>query len=141
MDGSRSSLNTTKRRTVYLLLCGLLLSVGTPAHLALSRPGSAGYLLHAEIFAGQSLPYLLAAVLWLPWRSARACELGQVLAGLLLLAAGLLYVPMLTGLWATGGDMVGLAFLAIAGVLTVSLVLITLAACGMLWLRDRVPRR
>jgi len=36
---------TTKRRALYFLLGGLLLSIGTPAYLGLARPGMAGYLL------------------------------------------------------------------------------------------------
>ena len=76
-------MTTTKRRTLYFLLGGLLLSIGTPAYLGLARPGMAAYLLNPVVFAAQSLPYLLAAGLWLPWRSARASTIGQVLAGLL----------------------------------------------------------
>ena len=36
---------TTKRRALYFLLGGLLLSIGTPAYLGLAHPGVAGYLL------------------------------------------------------------------------------------------------
>src|SRR5262245_48307332 len=111
----------TKRRTLYFLLGGLLLSIGTPAYLGLPRPGLAGHLLNPIVFAAQSLPYFPAAGLWLPWRSARACAIGQVLAGLLFLVASLLYIPMITGLWATGGDMVALGFFLIAIGTTVSL--------------------
>ena len=131
------SMSTTKRRTLYFLLGGLLLSIGTPAYLGLARPGMAGYLLNPVVFAAQSLPYLLAAGLWLPRRSARASTIGQVLAGLLLLVASLLYIPMITGLWATGGDMVALGFFLIAIGTTVSLLLVTLVAFGILWLRQR----
>src|SRR5262245_26375221 len=103
----------TKRRTLYFLVGALMLSVGTPAYLGLARPGMAGYLLNPIVFAAQSLPYLLAAGLWLPWRSARAGTIGQVLAGVLLLVASVLYIPMITGLWPTGGDMVALGFFLI----------------------------
>ena len=106
------SMSTTKQRTLYFLLGGLLLSIGTPAYLGLARPGMAGYLLNPVVFAAQSLPYLLAAGLWLPWRSARASTIGQVLAGLLLLVASLLYIPMITGLWTTGGRLRRLLVLA-----------------------------
>lgn len=133
-------MTVTRRRTIYLLLGGLLLSVGTPVYLALSHPGVAGYLLHPMIFAAQVLPYALAAGLWLPWSSPRAGSMGQALAGLLLLAALLLYVPMLTGLWATGGDMIGLGFFLIAICTAASILLVTLAAFGALWLRGRAPR-
>ena len=132
-------MTTTKRRTLYLLLGGLLLSIGTPAYLGLARPGMAVYLLNPVVFAAQCLPYLIAGGLWLPWRSARASTIGQVLASVLLLVASLLYIPMITGLWATGGDMVALGFFLIAIGTTVSLLLVTLVAFGMLWLRQRRP--
>ena len=103
MDVALSSMTTTKRRTLYFLLGGLLLSIGTPVYLGLARPGRAVYLLNPVVFAAQSLPYFLAAGLWLPWRSARASTIGQVLAGLLFLVAALLYIPVITGLWATVG--------------------------------------
>lgn len=133
-------MTTTKRRTLYLLLGGLLLSIGTPVYLALARPGMSVYLLHPAIFAAQALPYVVAAGLWLPWSSPHASTIGQVLAGLLFLVAVLLYIPMVTGLWATGGDMVGLGFFLIAICTTLSLLLVTLVAFGVLWLRHRVPR-
>ena len=134
-------MTTTQRRTLYLLLGGLLLSIGTPACLALVRPGAAPYLLQPQVFAAQALPYLLAAALWLPWRSPRAGTIAQTLAGLLFMVALLLYLPMLAGFWATGGDMIGLAFFLIAAGTTLSLLVVTLVAFGILWLRQRVPRQ
>jgi hypothetical protein len=133
-------MTTTKRRTLYFLVGGLLLSIGTPVYLGLARPGMAVYMLHPVIFAAQSLPYLLAAGLWLPWSSPRTGAIGQLLAGLLFLSAVLLYIPMVTGLVATGGDMVGLGFFLIAICTTASILLVTLVAFGTLWLRHRVPR-
>jgi hypothetical protein len=130
-------LTPIKRRTLCFLLGGLLLALATPAYLALARPGLKTYLLQPLILAVQALPYLVAACLWLPWRSAAGATAGQALAGILLLVAVLLYVPMLTGLWATGGDMVGLAFLLIAATTTVGLVLATLIAFAILWWRHR----
>lgn len=134
-------MTTTKRRTLYFLLGGLVLAIGTPAYLGLTRPGMAAYLLNPEIIAAQSVPYFLSAGLWLPWRSPRAGAVGQVLAGLLFGVAALLYIPMLTGLLATGGDMVGLGFFLIAAVSTVSIFLVTLVAFGVLWVRQRAPHR
>jgi hypothetical protein len=130
-------MTTTQRRTLYLLLSGLLLSVGTPLYIGLTRPDRAGYFLHPMIFGLQVFPYLLAAGLWLPWSSPRAGAVAQTLAGVLFLAAVLLYVPMITGLWSTGGDMVGLGFLLIAIVTTSCLLVVTLVAFGLLWLRHR----
>ena len=66
-------------------------------------------------------------------------EVAKDLAGLLLLVASLLYIPMITGLWATGGDMVALGFFLIAIGTTVSLLLVSLVAFGILWLRQRGP--
>jgi hypothetical protein len=49
----------------------------------------------------------------------------------------LIYIPMLTGLWPTGGDMVGLGFILIGIGITVLVLFGTLVAFGTLWLRDR----
>ena len=130
-------MTNTQRRTLYLLLSGLLLSVGTPLYIGLTRPDRAGYFLQPMIFALQAFPYLLAAGLWLPWRSPRAGAVAQTLAGVLFLSAVLLYVPMITGLWSSGGDMVGLGFILIAIGTTSGLLLVTLVAFGTLWLRHR----
>jgi hypothetical protein len=133
-------LTPIRRQTLCFLLGGLLLALGTPTYLALSRPGLETYLLHPYVLAAQVLPYLVAAGLWLPWRSPQATAIGQVLARLLFLAAVLLYLPMITGLWSTGSDMVGLAFFLIAAGTTMSLLVITLIAFGVLWLRQRDHR-
>ena len=137
-------MTTTKRRTLYFLLGGLLLSIGTPAYLGVARPGMALWLLNPVIFAAQCLPYLVAAGLWLPWRSARASTIGKVLAGLLFLVAAFLYIPIITGLWDVWdglpvGDMVAFSFILIAIGTTLSLVVVTLMAFGILWLRQRGP--
>ena len=137
-------MTTTKRRTLYFLVGGLLLSIGTPAYLGVARPGMAVWLLNPIIFAAQSLPYLLAAGLWLPWRSARASTIGQVLAALLFLVAAVVYIPIIAGLWNLWdglpvGDFVAFWFLLISIGTALSLVLVTLVAFGMLWLRQRRP--
>jgi len=127
----------TRRNTLYFILGGLVLAVGTPAFLALTRPDLRFYLLQPVVFAAQPIPYLLAAGLWLPWRSPRATRLGQGLAAVLFVAAVLLYIPILTGLVPTGGDMVALGYLLMAMVTTVSVLCVTLVAFGTLWLRHR----
>jgi hypothetical protein len=139
MDGqfSSDSVTTTRRRTLYLLLGGLLLSVGTPAYLALTRSGARFYLLHPAIFALQIIPYVLAAGLWLPWRSTRTRRIAVWLAGVLFFADVLLYVPILTGLLPTGGDMIALGFFMIAIVTTACILAATLAAFGVSWMRQR----
>lgn len=128
-----------KRRTLYLLLGGLLLAVGTPVYLALARPGMRVYLLNPTIIAAQAVPYLLAAGLWLPWSPPRGGAITQALAAVLFLAAVALYVPMIAGLWTTGGDMVGLGFLLIAICTAVTLLFSTLLAFAIQWWRERAP--
>lgn len=128
-------MNVSRRRILGLLVAALLLAVGTPAYLALSRIGA--NLLHPEIFAAQTTPYLLAAAFWLPVRSAPALTAGQWVAGLLLLTAAVLYTPMLTGLVPMGGDMVGLVFIFTAGITLVVLVVATVIAHAVLYLRRR----
>ena len=134
-------MDATRRRTLGLLLAGLLLALATPGYLAFAHPGLRGYLLPPVLFAGQAAPYLLAAALWLPWRSPPATTIGLGLAGVLLLTAGLLYIPMLTGLVPMGGDMVGLAFVSIAAATALVLVVATLVAHGLLYLRRRRQSR
>ncbi len=46
---------TPKRRTLCLLLGGLLLAIGTPVYLALARPGMRVYLLNPTIIAAQAV--------------------------------------------------------------------------------------
>lgn len=129
-----------KRRTLYLLFGGLFLAIGTPVYLALARPGMRVYLLNPAIITAQAVPYFLAAGLWLPWSAPRAVAITQALAAVLFLVAVVLYVPMVTGLWITGGDMVGLGFLLIATCTAVILVVITLVAFGIQWWRKRATR-
>jgi hypothetical protein len=139
MDGqfSSHSVAMSRRKTLYFLLGSLLLSVGTPAYLALTRSGARFYLLHPAIFALQIIPYVLAAGLWLPWRSTRARRIAVWLAGTLFFADVLLYVPILTGLLSTGGDMIALGFFMIAIVTTACILVATLAAFGVSWIRHR----
>lgn len=107
-----------KRTATGLLLAGLGLALGTPLFLAFAVPDLAGYLLHPAILLGQAVPYVVCAGLWLPWRAPAAGTSAVVLAALLLLAALVLYLPMLAAPGARGGDMIGLAFLAISAVTT-----------------------
>lgn len=117
-----------------LLLAGLGLALGTPLFLALAAPDLAGYLLHPAILLGQAVPYVLCAGLWLPWRAPAAGTSAVVLATLLLLAALVLYLPMLAAPGARGGDMIGLAFLAISAVTTGALLVgSAVALLVLLW--------
>jgi hypothetical protein len=132
--------STNRRTTLTFLLGGLLLAAGTPLYLSLAHSNVRPYLLQPAIFAVQSVPYVLAAGLWLPWRSPQARRAGRVLASVLFLIDVLLYVPMLTGLWPTGGDMVALGFFLITIVTTSSILLVSLVAFGVLWYRQRRVR-
>lgn len=69
-----------------------------------------------------------------------ATTIAQALAGLLLLAAGVLYIPMLTGLTPLGGDMVGLLFVGISVVTTVSLFALSAGAYALLYFHHRSRR-
>jgi hypothetical protein len=56
---------------------------------------------------------------------------------LLFLVAVLLYIPILTGLWPTGGDMVALGFFLIAIGTALFILFGTLVAFCMLWVSHR----
>ncbi len=126
-----------KRYAVGLLLCGLVLAAVTPVYVAYKAPSLAGYLLHPAILLGQLVPYLLCAALWLPWRAPGAATTALVLSALLLLAAVVLYLPMLWAPGARGGDMIGLTFVAISAATAAVLLLASAAAFLVLWLRAR----
>lgn len=98
-----------------LLAVGLLVAVATPAALAHLRPSLGSYLLHPAVFLVQSFPYAVASVLLVPtwrWGSDRASVVSA--AGILALSL-VLYVPILSEPDRWGGDMIGLAFLAMSG--------------------------
>jgi hypothetical protein len=123
-----------------LLLAGLTLAVGTPIYLGLAAPRLSVYLLNPVILLCQPVPYLVCAGLWLPWRALAAARIALVLAGLLLLAALVLYVPMLWAPGAQGGDMIGFAFMLISTVTTLGLLVGSAVAAVGLWLRGRGRR-
>jgi hypothetical protein len=127
----------SRRYAVCCLLGGLALALVTPGYIAHAVPGLAGYLLHPALFVGQMVPYALCAALWLPWRTPGTAATALTLSLLLLLAAVVVYGPMLWAPGARGGDMIGLAFLGISAVTTVAVLLGS--AVGLLILRVR-PR-
>ncbi len=126
----------SKRYAVGLLLAGFILAIGTPLDLVRRAPYLSGYLLHPLILAGQTVPYLVCAALWLPWKARNAETTALILAAILLLAALVLYLPMLLAR-APGGDMVGLAFILISTVTTGAILLGSAIAGLVLWLRVR----
>jgi hypothetical protein len=126
-----------KRYAVGLLLCGVVLAVGTPVYVAYAEPGLKGYLLHPAILLVQLAPYVLCAVLWLPWRAPRAASTAVTLSALLLLVAVVLYLPMLWAPGARGGDMIALAFAAISAATTAVLLFGSALALLVPWLRAR----
>lgn len=126
----------SKRYVVGLLLAGFVLALGTPLDLVRRAPYLSGYLLHPLILVGQTVPYLVCAALWLPWKARDAETAALILAAILLLAALVLYLPMLLAR-APGGDMVGLAFILISTVTTGAILLGSAIAGLVLWLRGR----
>jgi hypothetical protein len=130
-----------RRVAAALLLAGAVLAVGTPGYIAHAAPNLAGYLLHPALFLGQLAPFLLCAALWLPWRPPAAAATTVVLASLLLLASVILYGPMLWSPAKHGGDMIGLAFVAISAGMTAGLLVASAVACLVLWMRLRAARR
>jgi len=137
MDTESRFWNRTKLRTLYFLLGSALLSIGTPAITAVTQPDARFYLLQPQLFIGQIIPNLVAAGLWLPWRSTRASKVGLLLAGLLFVASVLFYVPILTGILPTGGDMIGLGYLLFAVVTLVSIFTATVIAFMVSWILAR----
>jgi hypothetical protein len=130
----------SKRYAGGLLLAGLTLAVGTPVYLGLAAPHLSVYLLNPFILLCQPVPYLLCAGLWLPWRALAAARIALILAGLLLLAALVLYLPMLWAPGAQGGDMIGFAFILIATVTSLGVLVGSAIAALGLWLRVRGRR-
>ena len=126
----------SKRYVVGLLLAGFVLALGTPLDLVRRAPHLSGYLVHPLILAGQTVPYLVCAALWLPWKARDAETAALILAAILLLAALVLYLPMLLAR-APGGDMVGLAFILISTVTTGAILVGSAIAGLVLWLRVR----
>ena len=129
-----------KRTAAGLLLAGLVLAVGTPSYVAYAAPDLAGYLLHPGLLVWQPVPYMLCAVLWLPWRAPEAATVAVFLGGILLLAGAIIYGPMLWAPRAMGGDMIALSFLAITLGTTAGVVLGSGMAFLVLWLARRARR-
>lgn len=128
-------MNRVKLNAAGLLLAGLALAVSTPLYLGLAAPHLSVYLVNPVILLGQAVPYLLCAGLWLPWRGSAAARTALMLAGLLLIAALAVYLPMLLSPGGRGGDMVGFAFILISIVTTVAVILGSGIAGLVLWLR------
>jgi hypothetical protein len=128
-----------RRAAVALLIAGGALALGTPIYLSYAAPYRAS-LVHPVILAGQVVPYLVCAGIWLPWRASAAATTALILAALLLLTALLLYSPMLWSPEAQGGDMLGLAFILISMVTTAA-VLVGSAVALLVLCRRRRGRR
>lgn len=133
-------MNQTRRRTLGFLLTGLVLAVGTPVYLAFTR-GLEVYLIDPTLLLAQAFPYLLACAFWAPYRTPPATSIGLGLAIVLLVTAGLIYIPMLTGLFPMGGDMVALTFIGVDAVTTLAVLVVTAIAYALLYFhRQRTSR-
>jgi hypothetical protein len=129
---------TRPRRWAAGLLTGaFLLAVGTPAWFAQAQPSMAGYVLHIPVFVLQGLPYVVAAALWVPAWTWGSETMSVVLSSLLLGAALWLYVPVLWSPGRWGGDMIGLAFIAISGVTTATVLVASGLTALVSWMRRR----
>jgi hypothetical protein len=117
-----------------------MLALGTPLSIGLAAPHLSVYLLNPFIVLCQPVPYLVCAGLWLPWRALAAARIALVLAGLLLVVALALYLPMLWAPGAKGGDMIGFAFILISVWTTLGLLVGSALAALGLWLRIRRRR-
>jgi hypothetical protein len=141
MDNHSRFWTPTKRRTLYLLLASAVLSVGTPAIVAATQPGARLYLRYPLIFGAQVVPSLVAATLWLPWRSARAARMGLVLASVLCIGSVLLYVPVATGILPTGGDMMAVGYVVLAFGTAVAILAATAIAFALVWALEKRESR
>jgi hypothetical protein len=142
MDNHSRFWTITKRRTLYLLLASAVLSVGTPAIVAATQPGARFYLRYPLIFGAQVVPSLVAAALWLPWRSARASRMGLVLASVLCMGSVLVDVPVATGIIPTGGDMMAVGYVVLALGTVVAILAATAIGFAVVWtLEKRASRR
>lgn len=130
-------MTSRKRWAVFLLLAGLVVSVGAPVYVSYRVPYLAGYLMHPLVLASQALPFLLCAALWLPWRTRAAEAPALVISAFALLASGAFHLPNLVLPGRLGGDMVGLAFVAVSGGLTLAVLAASALAGLLLWARSR----
>ena len=129
-----------RRNTLFWLLGATALAVGTPAVVGLTSSAARFYLLQSYIFVVQAFPYLIAAALWLPWRSPDAVRIAQTLARALFYAAAVFYAAMLTGIFPIGGDMIGLGVILVALTTLALIVAATIVAFALLWVRRRSDR-
>ena len=97
--------------------------MAAPVYIAQAVPDMAGYLIHPALLLGQPVPYVVCGALWLPWRDPATTMPALVLAAVLLLSAVIIYVPMMLAPAATGGDMIGVAYVAISAAMTMAVLL------------------
>ena len=141
MDDDLGFWTRTKMKTLYLLAGSAVLSIATPAIVAATQPGARFYLLQPIVFGAQVVPNLVAAVLWLPWRSARASKVAFILAAVLFGASLFFYIPVITGIVPTGGDMIALGYILFAFVTVAGILASTVVAFIVSWLLERRANR
>jgi putative effector of murein hydrolase LrgA (UPF0299 family) len=141
MDDESHFWTSTKHKTLYFLIGTAVLSIGAPAIVAATQPGARFYLLQPIVFGAQVVPNLVAAALWLPWRAARTSRVALVLAAVLFGTSALFYIPIVTGIVPTGGDMIALGYVLFAIVTLVSILGATAVAFAVSWMLERRRKR
>jgi len=93
------------------------------------------------VFAAQVIPNLVATGLWLPWPSARASKVALLLARIFFFASALFYIPVMTGILPTSGDMIALGYVLFAMVTVAAILVATVVAFAVSWILARRTKR
>jgi len=141
MDSTPRFWTATKQKTLYFLLGSAVLSIGTPAIVAATQAGARFYLLQPIVFVAQVIPNLVATALWLPWPSARASKVALLLARIFFFASALFYIPVMTGILPTSGDMIALGYVLFAMVTVAAILVATVVAFAVSWILARRTKR
>ena len=124
-----------KRYAAGLLVGAMVLALLTPWYIPIAVPGTRVYHRNGFVLVTQTLPYLLCAALWLPWKHPSTPKVAFRLSLLLFVAACLLYVPIFIDPRMVGGDMVGLGYILVCLVTTGAVLAISLITFGVLFVR------
>jgi hypothetical protein len=128
-----------KHRAAKLLIGATALAVLSPAYIAFALPDSAVYHRNSMVFTMQVIPYAVCAAIWLPLRDPGAPRIAYRLSMLLFVAACVLYLPSFVRP-RSSGDMVGLYYIIVCVVSTVTIVGLSVIALVALAVRRRIAR-